>query len=106
MIKYSEVREGKSCVIWTRVSTKHQEENGGSLQTQKEVCEEYAGRGGYQILGYFGGKHESAKTPGAMIQEMVKYVKRNESVSTILVSEFDRFSRCSWQAIKMLQEMR
>ena len=106
MINYSEVREGKNCVIWTRVSTKYQEENGGSLQTQKEVCEEYAGRGGYQILGYFGGKHESAKTPGAMIQAMVKYVKRDKSVSTILVSEFDRFSRCSWQAIKMLQEMR
>lgn len=106
MIKYSEVREGKRCVIWTRVSTKYQEENGGSLKTQKEVCEEYADRNGYQVLNYFGGKHESAKTPGAMIQAMVKCVKRDKTISTILVSEFDRFSRCSWQAIKMLQEMR
>lgn len=24
------------CVIWTRVSTQYQEENGGSLDTQKE----------------------------------------------------------------------
>ena len=106
MIKYSEVRDGKNCIIWTRVSTKYQQENGGSLQTQKEVCEEYADRNGYKILDYFGGQHESAKTPGAMIQAMVKYVKRYKSISTILVSEFDRFSRCSWQAIKMLQEMR
>ena len=106
MIKYSEIREGKNCVIWTRVSTKYQEENGGSLQTQREICEEYAERNGYKVLKRFGGKHESAKTPGAMIQEMVRYVKRDKSVSTILVSEFDRFSRAAWQAIKILHEMR
>ena len=106
MINYNNVREGRNCVVWTRVSTKYQEENGGSLKTQKEVCDEYAARNGYQILNYFGGKHESAATPGAMIQAMVKYVKRTPAVSTILVSEFDRFSRQAWQAIKMLHEMR
>ena len=106
MINFNIIREGRACIVWTRVSTKYQEENGGSLQSQKESCEEYAERNKYQIVGYFGGKHESARTPGAMIQAMVKYVKRNSSISTILVSEFDRFSRCSWQAIKMLQEMR
>ena len=41
-----------------------------------------------------------------MVQEMVKYVKRNTSVSTIIVSEFDRFSRAAWQAIKILEDMR
>ena len=106
MINFNYLREGRNCVIWTRVSTKYQEENGGSLQTQKENCEEYAARNNYNIVERFGGKHESAKTPGAMIQAMVKYVKRNSTISTVLVTEFDRFSRCSWQAIKMLQEMR
>ena len=106
MIKYSEVREGRKCVIWTRVSTKYQEENGGSLQTQKEICKEYADRNGYQVLEYFGGKHESAATPGDMIKTMVRFVKRTPTVSTILVSEFDRFSRLAWQAIKMLHDMR
>ena len=106
MINYGYVREGRNCVMWTRVSTKYQEENGGSLESQKRFCEEYAAHNGYQILAPFGGKHESARTPGAMIQAMVKYVKRNPTVSTVLLSEFDRFSRCSWQAIKMLHEMR
>lgn len=106
MIKYNDVREGRNCVIWTRVSTKYQQENGGSLQTQKEICEEYAKINSYKVIGYFGGKHESAKTPGNMIKAMVKYVKHDQSVSTILVSEFDRFSRMAWQAIKMLHEMR
>lgn len=30
------------CVIWTRVSTKHQEANGGSLDHQRTICEDYA----------------------------------------------------------------
>ena len=29
----------KNCFIWSRVSTKHQEENGGSLDDQKCRCE-------------------------------------------------------------------
>ena len=76
MINYNFVREGKTCAIWTRVSTKHQEENGGSLESQKEFCDDYASRYGYRIAGRFGGKHESARTPGKMVQEMVKFVKR------------------------------
>ena len=32
----------KNCIIWTRVSTKYQEENGGSLDYQKAICERYA----------------------------------------------------------------
>lgn len=106
MIEYRNKRNGKTCVIWTRVSTKYQEDNGGSLDTQKETCEEYANRYGYKVAGYFGGKHESAKTPGKMVTEMSNYVKKHKEISTILVSEFDRFSRAAWQACKMLDEMR
>ena len=106
MIDYRNIREGKNCVVWTRVSTKYQEDNGGSLETQKKLCEEYANRNGYQIVKRFGGKHESAKTPGPMVKEMYNYVKKNEDVSTILVSEFDRLSRCGWQASKIIDEMR
>ncbi len=106
MIDYRIIREGRDCVVWTRVSTKYQEENGGSLETQRETCEEYAKRNIYNIVGYFGGKHESAKTPGKMIKEMYGCVNKNKNISTILVSEFDRFSRASWQACKMLDELR
>ena len=48
----------KNCVIWTRVSTKHQEDNGASLSDQKTKCELYARQNGFVIKGYFGGKHE------------------------------------------------
>ncbi len=106
MINYRNIRTGKTCVVWTRVSTKYQEENGGSLKTQKEICDDYAQRMGYNIVGYYGGKHESAKTPGKMIKGMYDVVRKNSNIAVILVSEFDRFSRCGWQASKMLDEMR
>ena len=56
----------KNCVIWTRVSTKRQEDNGGSLDDQRCKCEAFAKQNGYNIKGYFGGTHESAKTPGPL----------------------------------------
>ena len=41
MIDYSNIRKGNHCIIWTRVSSKYQEDNGGSL------CEKaYRGRYG------------------------------------------------------------
>lgn len=71
----------KNCYIWTRVSTKHQEENGGSLDDQRCRCEKFAKDNGYTIKGYFGGKHESAKTPGKLIKEMISAVKKTEVLS-------------------------
>ena len=47
----------KYCYIWTRVSTKQQEDNGGSLDDQKCKCEKYAKEHGYVIKGYYGGQH-------------------------------------------------
>ena len=69
-------KEIKSCVIWTRVSTKYQEDNGGSLQYQKDCCEKYA------------------KTPGAYIKEMIKYLKKDKSVNYILVTDRQIFTKC------------
>ena len=112
MINYRNDRKGKKCVIWTRVSTQYQEENGGSLDYQKTLCEKYAASQGLTIAdvgenhGYFGGKHESAKTPGKMVKEMISIVKKDESIRYVLVSEFDRFSRSNGQAITILEDLR
>ena len=61
----------KKCFIWTRVSTKYQEDNGGSLDNKKYKCETYAREHGFTIMNYFGGKHESAKTPGCNCKEAI-----------------------------------
>lgn len=98
--------DSKNTVIWTRVSTKYQEENGGSLDYQKGVCEQYASSKGFNIVDYYGGKHESAKTPGDMIKSMISAVKKDKSIKYIIVSEFDRFSRNTEQALSILAKLR
>ena len=95
----------KNCFIWSRVSTKNQEENGGSLDDQKCRCERFARENGYTIKGYFGGKHESAKTPGKLIKEMIKAVKKDKSVKYIIVNQADRFSRNAGQAININNDL-
>jgi len=112
MINYRTDRKGKKCVIWTRVSTKYQEENGGSLDYQKALCEKFVKSEGLTIAdagdnhGYFGGKHESAKTPGKMVKQMISVVKKDTSIRYVIVSEFDRFSRSNGQAITILEDLR
>ena len=96
----------KNCYIWTRVSTKHQEENGGSLDDQKCRCERYARDNGYVIKGYFGGTHESAKTPGRLIKEMISAIKRDKAVKYVIVNQADRFSRNAGQAINIINDLK
>lgn len=92
--------------IWTRVSTKHQEEEGGSLVDQKQKCERYAQQHDLNIKGYYGGTHESAKTPGKMIKEMVAAIKRDKTIKKVLIAKGDRFSRNAGQGINILNDLK
>ena len=38
------------CLIYCRVSTKEQVEEGNSLTTQEKICKEYAEKNDYQII--------------------------------------------------------
>lgn len=95
----------KNCVIWTRVSTKRQEDNGGSLDDQRCKCEAFAKQNGYKIKGYFGGTHESAKTPGPLLKEMYHAIKKDKTITHIIVSVVDRFSRNVGQASTIIDEL-
>ena len=95
----------KNSVIWTRVSTKRQEDNGGSLDDQKCKCEVFARQNGYNVKGYFGGTHESAKTPGPLLKEMYNAIKKDRTITHIIVSVVDRFSRNVGQASTIIDEL-
>jgi site-specific DNA recombinase len=87
-------RGATNAVIYTRVSSKEQAENNASLDTQKRYCEELAKRRGLDIVSYFGGTYESAKSDERKeFKRMLEFVRRNKQVSFILVYAYDRFSR-------------
>jgi len=89
----SQMGRTKNAVIYTRVSSKEQAEN-ASLDTQLKYCNDFAKRKGFEVQAYFGGTYESAKSDERKeFKRMLEYVRKNKSISYILVYAYDRFSR-------------
>lgn len=54
----------------------------------------YASRKGLNVVGYFGGTYESAKTDDRKeFNRMLTFVKRSKDISYVIVYSYDRFSR-------------
>ena len=98
VVEYSKL-DRKVAALWTRVSTKEQEENNCSLENQRKICLEYAEQRGITIKKEFGGTHESAKNEGEMYRKMIAEVAKDKEINIILVYSFDRFSRAGTEAI-------
>ncbi len=98
----------KQAVIYTRVSSKEQADKNLSLDFQRKTIDEYVSRNDFDVLAYFGGTYESAKSDGRKeFQRMLDFIKKNKGrVSHILVYTLDRFSRTGGGAIKLAQELR
>lgn len=91
--------KGKVAAIWTRVSSADQYKQNYSIDTQKAACREYCERNNIRIKGYFGGENESAKFAGEKFLDMIGTVGENPEYNTIVVFDFDRFSRNSIDGI-------
>ncbi|WP_271855673.1 recombinase family protein [Patiriisocius marinus] len=92
--KGQKLRTDGKAVIYTRVSTKEQAENNASLETQLKYCKQLADKKGLEVIEYFGGTYESAKSDERKeFQKMLNYVKRRSNVGYIIVYSYDRFSR-------------
>ena len=96
----------KNAIIYTRVSTKEQADTNTSLETQKKYCEKYAKTNGFNVVGYFGGTHESAKSDNRKeFKRMLKHVRQSSSIGYIIVYSYDRFSRTGANAAQISQEL-
>lgn len=106
--KSAKKTSNKNAVIYTRVSSKEQAETNQSLETQKKYCLEYSLKHDLNILGFFGGTYESAKTDERNeFNRMIRFVKnQKEGVALILVYSLDRFSRTGDNAIFISSELK
>ncbi len=95
MSKHYNDKSTKRAVIYVRVSTVEQAEEGGSLATQEKLCREYALKQGYQIAEVFIERGESAKTAARTeLQRMLTFVtNKKNSVGAIIIYKIDRLSR-------------
>jgi site-specific DNA recombinase len=87
----------KRAVIYVRVSTTEQADEGNSLATQEKACREYAGKNGYEMVenGVFIERGESAKTTDRTeLQKMLLLcAQRKSGITAVIVYKIDRLSR-------------
>jgi site-specific DNA recombinase len=85
----------KKTVIYCRVSTKEQVDEGNSLVTQERLCREYALSEGYEIAEIFIEKGESAKTAKRTeLQRLLAFCgDRKNEVNALISYKVDRISR-------------
>ncbi len=100
-----QVVSNNKAVIYTRVSDIKQKDN-TSLESQKEICTEFALKNDFEICAYFGGTYESAKTDDRKAyKEMLTYVKRKK-ITNIIVHSLDRYSRTGGLAIATVEQLK
>ena len=96
---------GNNTVIYTRVSHFSQEDN-TSLESQKKYCDQFAEKKGLNVVGYFGGTYESAKTDDRKeFKRMLKFIKQSRNISHVIVYSYERFSRSGVGGAKIADDL-
>lgn len=85
----------RNAVIYCRVSTKEQAEDGGSLATQERVCREYAAKHGYTVIAIYVEEGESAKTTDrTQLKKLMAFCSaKKHNVKAVIAYKIDRISR-------------
>lgn len=82
-------------VIYCRVSTKEQVEEGNSLATQERNCREYAKKYDYDVAEVFVEEGESAKTAERTeLQKLLRFcADKKQNIKAVIIYKIDRLSR-------------
>jgi site-specific DNA recombinase len=80
-------------VIYARVSSKEQEQEGFSIPAQLKLLREYAQKNGFQIVHEFVDVETAKKTGRKQFDEMVRFLRQNPQCRTIIVEKTDRLYR-------------
>jgi DNA invertase Pin-like site-specific DNA recombinase len=82
-------------IVYVRVSTKEQVEEGNSLSTQEKICRDYARHKGYDIAEVFIEQGESAKTADRTeLQKLLRYCsEKKNNIKAVIIYRLDRLSR-------------
>ena len=100
-------RPGNIGVSYDRVSSRYQQINGNSLVWQYENIDNHAEKIGYIIKNKYGGTYESAKSDERKeFKRMLEDIKKDTSISAIIVYSYDRFSRSGANGIFLLDNLR
>jgi site-specific DNA recombinase len=80
-------------VIYARVSTPEQEREGFSIPSQMKLLRDYAATNAIRVDGEYIDIETAKRSGRTNFDEMISYLKRNQSVRSILVEKTDRLYR-------------
>ncbi len=83
----------KNCIIYCRVSSAKQAQQGESIEDQERICRGIAERENMNVLEVFKEQFSGRKDERPMVDEIFSYVKSNPKVNFLIVRAIDRFSR-------------
>ncbi len=94
-MKYTKVmNDNKNCLIYTRVSTTKQAQQGESPKDQELVCRNIADREKLSVLKVFNEQFSGRKEERPVIDEVFSYIKKSpKKVDVLIVRAIDRFTR-------------
>jgi len=90
--------------IYCRVSTEGQEQDGSSLQTQLEACQQYCQLKGYEVAYQFSEAWSGLSLERPRLAEL-REVVRSERIDCVAVYSLDRFSRDPVHGVILMQEL-
>ena len=86
-------RKMTQCVVYLRVSSKEQKEEGYSIPAQEKLLRAYARKHGFSVVEVYE-EVETAKRAGRReFERMVRFLKANRGIKHILVEKTDRLYR-------------
>jgi len=83
----------KKAVIYARVSTKDQEREGYSIPAQLRILREYADKNRLEVVREFTESESAGKTGRSQFKVMISLLRRDSSVTELLVEKTDRLYR-------------
>ena len=91
-------------VIYLRVSSKGQEENGYSLDAQEKLAREYAAKKGLEVVKIWKGAESAwGKIERTNFSEMLAFMKKHHEVRHIIFDVLDRMTRNDVDKLKIAQ---
>src|SRR4030065_736392 len=93
----------KNAVIYCRVSTEGQEQDGTSLKTQLEACRKYCNNKGYEIVCQYNEAWSGLSLERPRLAEL-REVVRSQRIDSVVVYSLDRFSRDPVHGVILMQE--
>lgn len=96
-----------NAVIYSRVSTDEQKEQGFSLHDQNIRMEKYCNKESFNIVGHYQEDHSAKNFDRPEFQKFLKDVETKRiKVDIFICVKYDRFSRDLYESIKMLQKFK